>query len=381
MYFKNKEIDWKEIQRVYDLGFNTSELIKKFGINRDVLSKGKNRKLFVPRTTSEAGRMASLLGKKDSKKGWTKEVRLKQSERKKLLYKLHPEKHPNRLLANNRVKMSYPEKIVYDWLKSQNIEFIHQRKIDKYYVDFNIGKLCIEVDGKRFHEDKEREKQREDVIKSLGFSIRRVSATNIIKNGPSIILDNSIPPEILSQHIDLRKERICITCGGIYYSKNKYCSKDCIQRTRKIKLTTTPRISKVDLVELLKTESFSSIGRKYNVTSNAVKKWCKKYDVYEKKIKDIDIDIFTTLVNDGNSICKISRILKVTRDRIRNYAKKLNLILVDKTPTRHSEKLINDILSLINGGYKCKEISKILNVKFKVVCYINDTYGKNKKRS
>jgi hypothetical protein len=52
---------------------------------------------------------------------WTEEKRKEQSERKKKLYKEHPEKHPNRKLANNRSRMNYPEQVTYDWLLQNNI--------------------------------------------------------------------------------------------------------------------------------------------------------------------------------------------------------------------------------------------------------------------
>ena len=143
----HKRYDWNEVQKLYDTGLTYKELHSKIGISNATIHNAVKKGLFKSRTTSES----LIYTKYDRTSIWTPERRKLQSEAKKKLYKEHPEKHPNRKLANNRQQMSYPEKLVYDWLTTQSIEFIHQRKIDKYYVDFNIGSLCIEVDGKYFH--------------------------------------------------------------------------------------------------------------------------------------------------------------------------------------------------------------------------------------
>lgn len=91
---------------------------------------------------------------------WTEERRKEQSERKKKLYAEHPEKHPNRKLAGNRGKMTYPEQLVNDWLIVHSIEFVHnyQYITDKFnrYVDFYLVEqnIFIEVDGEYWHQDK-----------------------------------------------------------------------------------------------------------------------------------------------------------------------------------------------------------------------------------
>ena len=53
---------------------------------------------------------------------WTEEKRKVKSEEKKEFYELNPEAHPNRKLAGNRNKMTYPETVAYDWFIENNIE-------------------------------------------------------------------------------------------------------------------------------------------------------------------------------------------------------------------------------------------------------------------
>lgn len=51
-------------------------------------------------------------------------------------------KHPNRKLAGNRKKMTYPEQVAFDWLIEHKITFVHQKEFCfnemKRFVDFYI---------------------------------------------------------------------------------------------------------------------------------------------------------------------------------------------------------------------------------------------------
>lgn len=112
---------------------------------------------------------------------WTDELRNQQSVRKKKLYEEFPEKHPNRLLANNRKSMSYPERIAYDWFLKECIEFDHNPKIGKYFPDFVIGNTIVEIDGEYWH-DAEADAKRDLELKSLGYTILRIKAKDHIED-------------------------------------------------------------------------------------------------------------------------------------------------------------------------------------------------------
>lgn len=121
----------------------------------------------------------STLGK-PSKTIWTDEMRKAKSEWRKQLHKDFPEMHPNRRLAGNRKKMSYPEKVAYDYLTRYNVVFEHNKKIDKYYPDFVIGKLIIEIDGTQWH-DKEKDKNRDAVLEAHGYQVFRIDSNENIE--------------------------------------------------------------------------------------------------------------------------------------------------------------------------------------------------------
>ena len=111
---------------------------------------------------------------------WTEDLRKEQSERKKKLYKEFPEKHPNRKLANNKSKMSYPEKIAYEWLISKSIEFSHNKKIDRFYPDFVVNNTIVEIDGEYWH-DIEADKNKDGIFNSLGYIVYRIKAKENIE--------------------------------------------------------------------------------------------------------------------------------------------------------------------------------------------------------
>ncbi len=114
---------------------------------------------------------------------WSEEKRSQKSEEKKKLYLEFPEKHPNRKVAGNRNKMTYPEKIAFDWFVTHNIEFEHQKRIENKFADFCIGNLIIEIDGDYWHPiGNERDKQKDEMYKVNGYDVVRIRASENIED-------------------------------------------------------------------------------------------------------------------------------------------------------------------------------------------------------
>ena len=139
------------------------------------------------RVAENAKGVSNTLKGRPSSVVWTDEMRKAKSDWRKQFHKDFPEMHPNRRLAGNRKKMSYPEKVAYDYLTRYNIVFEHNKKIDKYYPDFVIGKLIVEIDGAQWH-DKEKDKIRDEIISSYGYQIVRILSTENIEERLSEIL-------------------------------------------------------------------------------------------------------------------------------------------------------------------------------------------------
>lgn len=142
-------------------------------------NKGLNKS--DPRVAKNAENVSKALKGKPSKTIWTDEMRKAKSEWRKQLHIDHPETHPNRRLAGNRKSMSYPEKIAFDYLTQQGIEFEHNKKVGKYYPDFILGNLIIEIDGEHWH-DKENDAIRDEELNKLGFNVIRISTKEHIEN-------------------------------------------------------------------------------------------------------------------------------------------------------------------------------------------------------
>lgn len=147
-----------------------------------------------PRVAENAAKVSKAMTGKPGWE-WSDEQRRKQSEKKKILYAQHPEKHPNRKLAGNRKKMTYPEKVAFDWLKSSGIEFDHQYKIqlaDKaIYPDFRVGNLLIEIDGSYWH-DSDADRLRDSALKGMGYEVVRIDAKENIVGRLAQVFQNRI---------------------------------------------------------------------------------------------------------------------------------------------------------------------------------------------
>lgn len=79
-----------------------------------------------------------------------------------------------------------------------------------------------------------------------------------------------------------KNENICQVCGEPIGNTSTFCKK-CSGLNNRV----TERPSRETLKELIRNNSFVQIGLSYNVTNNAIKKWCESYNL-PKKRKDID---------------------------------------------------------------------------------------------
>lgn len=369
----HKRYDWVMLQREYDSGKSYLMLTSEFGVCVASLRAAAKRGDFTPRSRRAAFDVARDSGRIDHKSAWTPERRRKQSDAKKKLYAMFPEKHPNRKLANNRTRMSFPERIVFDYLTATGVSFEHNRQIDKYFVDFCIGSLVVEVDGAAFH-DVEYDRIRDEIIASYGFTIRRFSASDILKYGASIVLANdSELVGIMSNHIDLRKEKICVECGGIHYTPNMTCSSECSALyIGKINMAQR-KVERPDaetLTALMETESFVSIGKKFGVSDNSVRKWCKAYGIDTKRRAELSDDDVRVMIESGSGVTSIANHFGVTRERIKGIADRLGVELTDHTAVEYAPELVSKVADLIKQGYRNVDIIPLVGLTQKQISAI-----------
>ena len=95
--------------------------------------------------------------------------------------------------------------------------------------------------------------------------------------------DTDIENELL--HTNKREQRFCSVCEKpiTVYSKSGMCS-SCIQKYR-TKVQNKP--NREELKNLIRTKPFTEIARQYDVSDNAIRKWCDKLKLPRTK-KDID---------------------------------------------------------------------------------------------
>ena len=97
-----------------------------------------------------------------------KEYHKRQGKTLAKFYQKYPEKHPNAICAKNHF-FSKLEKKTEKLLQKLNIDYIHQYKAGKYWVDFALPdlKILLECDGEHWHKDKNKETKRDEEIKKI----------------------------------------------------------------------------------------------------------------------------------------------------------------------------------------------------------------------
>ncbi len=95
------------------------------------------------------------------------------------------------------------------------------------------------------------------------------------------VSDNTIRKWAKAYDLNIKKERPermydeCPICKKEKISTQKFCSQECVHvQQRKVE-----RPSKEVLQQLINENNYSKIGRMYNVSHNAVRKWAKTYEI------------------------------------------------------------------------------------------------------
>jgi DNA-directed RNA polymerase subunit RPC12/RpoP len=77
------------------------------------------------------------------------------------------------------------------------------------------------------------------------------------------------------------KKYFCQDCG-IEISKTSVRCKTCSMKARAIPIEEM-RVTREELKDLIRHQSFVSIGKKYQVSDNTIRKWCSKLQLPQKK--------------------------------------------------------------------------------------------------
>ena len=171
-----KETTTGQLTRSHSGDMCPGTIIKK---KRVAWNKGLNKS--DPRVRKYSESTSKTMTGRPSKQVWTPEMRKAKSEWRKTLHQEFPETHPNRRLAGNRSKWTYPEKVAGNWLDSNGILYERNKKIGSYYPDFVIGTLIIEIDGEYWH-SKEKDSIRDRQLIDLGYTVFRIQSKERIED-------------------------------------------------------------------------------------------------------------------------------------------------------------------------------------------------------
>ena len=101
---------------------------------------------------------------------------------------------------------------------------------------------------------------------------------NCLKNSANVTLtrvDNIWHCETIESNKKINNGWICPICGGVMKSRQAKMCMLCSQKKRAENIPSKHQLAS----DREKLHSFCAIGRKYNVSDNAVRRWFKKYNL------------------------------------------------------------------------------------------------------
>lgn len=285
-----KDIDWKKVQEFYDLGHTWKDLEKEFGLYPIAIQKGVKNRLLKIRSKEESQKLRLL---KPAPKH-SEETKIKLSNMRKEFLKNNPQKHSWR---NPNKKKSVPCESVKEYLKSLNINFIEefQPEIEGRFFSIDIAlpdkMIALEINGQHHYESngdlKPYYQERHNLLEKAGWKVFEIHYSScfkfekwqefieMLKNSPEInefdyfnfIPKNTKPNWTLcscNQKLKRKTAKLCQECSRIKSRKVLWPSKE-------------------ELEKLIQEIPMTRIGKMYDVSDNAVRKWCKSYEISLKK--------------------------------------------------------------------------------------------------
>lgn len=116
----------------------------------------------------------------------------------------------------------------------------------------------------------------EEIGNLYNVSQRTISGINI---GETWKRDNvKYPIRDYKNNSKLKKINTCPDCGAIISLESNYCEQCCFLHQRKVE-----RPTREELKSEIRIYPFLTVGKKYGVSDNAIRKWCVAYNLPKKK--------------------------------------------------------------------------------------------------
>ena len=273
----------EEIKDKYINEFNSIKELKiKYNLSACIISRILKG---VTRSPSEARKLAAV------------KYPFKHSEESKQKLRVarlnYMKEHPENT-AWRKSNMSYPEKLFNDGLLNREFDkkFLIEREFSvfPYFIDFAFinEKLAIKIDGSQhlLEERKLKDEEKDKLLISLGWRIIRFSENEVKTNLENVfikILEFIKDSELNYEKVGILKQPK--VKSKVFRIENELTEKE---KERAFNQRKVDRPNKEDLLELIKNNSFTDIGKQFGVSDNAIRGWCKNYDLPFRK-KDIKL--------------------------------------------------------------------------------------------
>jgi len=217
----------------------------------------------------------------------TKATKKKLSKIRKKYLKENPDKHPWK--KSNKFK-SVPCEKFKDILRENNVSFLeeYQPISDRFFsidIAFPNKKIGIEINGNQHYErDGKLKKYYEDrkkLIENEGWKLfdYHYSIAYDVKMCEDIISTLKKKYDLgkldYSFYIKKKKQHECADCGGERKYYNSSRCKKCSDAHNGFKRRTVERPPHEELLKLVEENSYLKVGRMFNVSDNAIRKWIK----------------------------------------------------------------------------------------------------------
>lgn len=90
-------------------------------------------------------------------------------------------RHPNEWACvpsgwNELFQFTPIEEAIWDCIRDSSAVFYPQYPVDKFFADFAnpVARVAIECDGQKFHQDKDRDAERDEKFHELGWTVYRI---------------------------------------------------------------------------------------------------------------------------------------------------------------------------------------------------------------
>lgn len=262
--------------------------LKEIKTKYNIRSNSYAQKILKPvmRTISESNKIAHR--KKPESFKHSEETKQKIRENRLKYMKEHPEETAWR----KRNLPSYPEQCFIKFLneKGYDKKFLIEREksVFPYYIDFAFVdiKLAVEIDGSQHFLDEERKRRdshKNEILQNNGWKVLRISE-NLVKTDWGE-LEKKLNEIIISDTLTYTKVGIFKapkTKTLVERDAEGYSEKERERAFKQRKVINRP--PKEQLLIEIKETSFVDVGKKYGVTDNTIRKWCKNYKIpYRKK--------------------------------------------------------------------------------------------------